>query len=35
MRLKGIHHVEFSVLEYDESIKFFDKMFGWLGYKSF
>lgn len=35
MRLKGIHHVEFSVLEYEESIKFFDKMFGWLGYKSF
>lgn len=35
MRLKGVHHVEFSVLEYDESIKFFDKLFGWLGYKSF
>jgi len=35
MRFKGVHHVEFSVLEYDESIKFFDKMFGWLGYKSF
>lgn len=35
MRLKGIHHVELSVLDYEESIKFFDKMFGWLGYKSF
>ena len=35
MRFKGIHHVEFSVLNYDESIRFFDKMFGWLGYKSF
>lgn len=35
MRFRGIHHVEFSVLSYDESIKFFDKMFGWLGYKSF
>lgn len=35
MRFKGVHHVEFSVLEYEESIKFFDKMFGWLGYKSF
>ncbi len=35
MRFKGVHHVEFSVLEYDESIQFFDKMFGWLGYKSF
>ena len=35
MRWKGIHHVEFSVLDYDKSIDFFDKMFGWLGYKSF
>lgn len=35
MRWKGVHHVEFSVLDYDESIAFFDKMFGWLGYKSF
>jgi catechol 2,3-dioxygenase-like lactoylglutathione lyase family enzyme len=35
MRWKGVHHVEFSVLSYDESIAFFDKMFGWLGYKSF
>jgi catechol 2,3-dioxygenase-like lactoylglutathione lyase family enzyme len=35
MRFKGVHHVEFSVLQYEESIKFFDKMFGWLGYKSF
>ncbi len=35
MRFKGVHHIEFSVLKYDESIKFFDKMFGWLGYKSF
>jgi catechol 2,3-dioxygenase-like lactoylglutathione lyase family enzyme len=35
MRFKGVHHVEFSVLDYDESIRFFDKMFGWLGYKSF
>lgn len=35
MKLKGVHHVEFSVLEYEESIKFYDKMFGWLGYKSF
>ena len=35
MRFKGVHHVEFSVLEYEESIKFFDRMFGWLGYKSF
>lgn len=35
MRMKGIHHVEISVLEYEESVAFFDKMFGWLGYKSF
>ena len=35
MRMKGVHHIEFSVLDYDESITFFDKMFGWLGYKSF
>jgi len=35
MRWKGVHHVEFSVLDYDKSIVFFDKMFGWLGYKSF
>ncbi|EXJ13437.1 VOC family protein [Imhoffiella purpurea] len=35
MRWKGIHHVEFSVLRYEESIAFFDRMFGWLGYQSF
>jgi len=35
MRFRGVHHVEFSVLDYDHSIRFFDRMFGWLGYKSF
>lgn len=35
MRFRGVHHVEFSVLDYDESIAFYDRMFGWLGYKSF
>jgi catechol 2,3-dioxygenase-like lactoylglutathione lyase family enzyme len=35
MRWRGVHHVEFSVLDYDASIAFYDKMFGWLGYKSF
>jgi len=35
MRWKGVNHVELSVLDYDKSIAFFDKMFGWLGYKSF
>ncbi|MCB1740748.1 MAG: VOC family protein [Gammaproteobacteria bacterium] len=35
MRWRGVHHVEFSVLDYEASIAFFDRMFGWLGYKSF
>ena len=35
MRFKGIHHIELSVLNYEESLTFFDRMFGWLGYKSF
>lgn len=35
MRFRGIHHVEFSVLDYERSVAFYDKMFGWLGYKSF
>lgn len=35
MRWRGVHHVEFSVLDYDASVEFYDWMFGWLGYKSF
>ena len=35
MRFRGVHHVEFSVLDYDHSVKFYDRMFGWLGYRSF
>jgi catechol 2,3-dioxygenase-like lactoylglutathione lyase family enzyme len=35
MRWKGVHHVEFSVLDYEASLAFYDRMFGWLGYKSF
>ena len=35
MRFRGIHHVEISVLDYEKSIRFYDRMFGWLGYKSF
>ncbi len=35
MRFRGVHHLELSVLDYPASIAFFDKMFGWLGYKSF
>lgn len=33
--MRGVHHVEFSVLDYERSIAFYDRMFGWLGYKSF
>lgn len=35
MRWRGVHHVEFSVLDYEMSVAFYDRMFGWLGYKSF
>jgi catechol 2,3-dioxygenase-like lactoylglutathione lyase family enzyme len=35
MRWRGVHHVEFSVLDYEASIEFYDRMFGWLGYASF
>lgn len=35
MRWKCLHHVELSVIDYEASIVFFDRMFGWLGYKSF
>ena len=31
MRWKGVHHVEFSVLDYESSIDFYDSIFGWLG----
>jgi catechol 2,3-dioxygenase-like lactoylglutathione lyase family enzyme len=35
MRWRGVSHVEFAVLEYDDSIAFYDALFGWLGYDSF
>ncbi|MEJ2410817.1 MAG: VOC family protein [Novosphingobium sp.] len=35
MRWRGVHHVEFSVLDYERSVAFYDRMFGWLGYTSF
>jgi catechol 2,3-dioxygenase-like lactoylglutathione lyase family enzyme len=35
MRWRGVHHVEFAVLDYGDSIAFYDAMFGWLGYSSF
>jgi catechol 2,3-dioxygenase-like lactoylglutathione lyase family enzyme len=35
MRFRGLHHVELSVVDYEQSIRFYDRMFGWLGYRSF
>lgn len=35
MRWRGVHHIEFAVLDYDDSIAFYDAMFGWLRYSSF
>jgi len=35
MRWRGVSHVEFAVLDYDDSIGFYDSLFGWLGYSSF
>lgn len=35
MRTRGVHHVEFSVPDYERSVAFYDRMFGWLGYRSF
>lgn len=35
VRWRGVHHVEFAVLDYGDSIAFYDAMFGWLGYSSF
>ena len=35
MRWRGVSHVEFAVLHYDDSIAFYDALFGWLGYSSF
>lgn len=32
---RGISHVEISVPDYEASIRFYDRMFGYLGYKSF
>lgn len=35
MRWRGVSHIEFSVLDYEKSVAFYDRMFGWLGYRSF
>jgi catechol 2,3-dioxygenase-like lactoylglutathione lyase family enzyme len=35
MRWRGVSHVEFAVMDYDDSIAFYDALFGWLGYSSF
>ncbi len=35
MRFRGINHVDIAVIDYDVSIKYYDVIFGWLGYSSF
>lgn len=35
MRWRGVNHVEINVLDYGNSVAFYDAMFGWLGYRSF
>lgn len=35
MRWRGVCHVKFAVLDYGDSIAFYAKLFGWLGYSSF
>jgi predicted enzyme related to lactoylglutathione lyase len=30
MRWRGVCHVEFAVLDFDDSIAFYDALFGWL-----
>lgn len=35
MRWRGVRHVEFAVLDYDDSIAFYDALIGWLDYSSF
>lgn len=35
MRYRAICHIELSVLDYEASIAFYDRMFGYLGYASF
>ena len=35
MRWRGICHVELSVPDYEIAVAFYDRMFGWLGYRSF
>lgn len=32
---RGISHVDLSVLDYENGLGFYDRMFGWLGWKSF
>jgi catechol 2,3-dioxygenase-like lactoylglutathione lyase family enzyme len=35
MRLRGVNHVDLNVLDFETSVAFYDRMLGWLGYKSF
>lgn len=34
-RYRALHHVELSVLDYERSLAFYDRMFGYLGFQSF
>lgn len=33
--MKGISHIEVNVPDYKKALPFYDRMFGWLGWKSF
>lgn len=35
MRFRGVHHIELTVPDYESAIAFYDRLFGWLGFKSF
>ncbi len=34
MRFWGLNHLDICVIDYENSLKFYDNMFGWLGYTS-
>lgn len=35
MRWRGVHHLEINIPDYENTLPFYDRMFGWLGYSSF
>ena len=35
MRFRGVNHIDLCVPDYPNALGFYDRMFGWLGYKSF